>query len=1174
MLVGLTLIVLGIVGAPSLVCYSPAGKSIATRAAASYGWDARVQGLRLGWITPLRLDGVELRGIAAGTEISIQQLQTELTLPRLLSSTLTDLRSISARGVVMALKLSEGTSSLEEDLAPLLSGPSSDTVYTGAIHVQDVGLLATDSENDQTWKLAQSNFDVELQPDGYSGQFAGVLTEPSGSGGALQGSAAYNLSPVGETPAWQLRLQCESLPISIVLLAKRRLGQLAAAVPQQISGDSTGRLAVDGFADGRVLVVPEKIEIRNFTAADPSLGEKVWSNQLAALDGALVIESTRIVGKQFSVKTDFAFARMDGAISTAFSFAGSNDNPVQWLDALNGLAAAELDLARLDRALPGMLPLRAGAEIISGNVTAQVDTLPGDGGLRRSRLTLTSAPIRARIGGQNVSIEPIDCVATVVNDRGQIAAEKFQFTSTFASASGQGNLRTGAADVDVDFGRLASTLRPIMDLPENSLAGTAKGNVRWNATQDNIWKLNGSGLANDVRLVLPSGQSFSRPSLRGDVSAIGRWDGRALSELSHASVTLSSSGINLGADLVSPVRSPSSETLMPIEFRGTGRIEALCEMLGPWMPAELHDCEGGFSMKARGDVSTVAGEILQAELSLTDPRAAYQDRYFAQPNLKFVFDGRFAWPSGELVARDCTLVGEALTGRLRGEATDGNVNIEIACETQLQRLQGSVRKKLARQDRSSVQPVGFRADNNALSDDWLVLGDVKCNLAITSSDDWLHVECQGTGKNLSVLQPPSASAASQTAGPMPPAQLTQNSSSSGPGAASLKSTVVWTEPNFKLDGKVRYRHASGECVADDLQLSGDWFAAKLDGRAVMNDSMTSVELRGPGKLKMDQVGKLLTSLAGTPVDAVGVHETPLEILYQQAPSGDASMNITGTLGWESAAVAGVELGRTSIPVRMTETSLYVSPSVIPLSQGQINLAGEAHYRPGPMWLRVPSGRFAESVRLTREMNERWLKYLAPLAADAAHIDGTVGVTLDEAIIVLDSPQQTRVIGQLNIEGIEMTAGPLSQQIIAGVDQLKAIARAQLPQATTDTNKTLVTMPAQTVNFSVANGVVTHERLFLQVDRAQVITSGQVSLDSRLNMVAQVPLDARWLGNDLQRLAGQPVKLPITGTLSRPTLDSAGVRQVVKELGTQALQGAAENLLQQQLGRGLDKIFGN
>ena len=160
----------------------------------------------------------------------------------------------------------------------------------------------------------------------------------------------------------------------------------------------------------------------------------------------------------------------------------------------------------------------------------------------------------------------------------------------------------------------------------------------------------------------------------------------------------------------------------------------------------------------------------------------------------------------------------------------------------------------------------------------------------------------------------------------------------------------------------------------------------------------------------------------------------------------------------------------------------------------------------------------------------------------------------------------------------MTAGPLANQIFSGIEQLKLIADtvsgAQTgPSDALSEENTLVTMPTQTVDFAVDQGIVQHNRLFLEIDRAQVVTSGRVAIDGRLDMIAQVQLDSSWLGNDLQGLAGQSVTLPIDGTLSRPSLDSSGVREVVAQLGVSAVQATAENYLQKQLGRGLDKLFG-
>jgi len=153
---------------------------------------------------------------------------------------------------------------------------------------------------------------------------------------------------------------------------------------------------------------------------------------------------------------------------------------------------------------------------------------------------------------------------------------------------------------------------------------------------------------------------------------------------------------------------------------------------------------------------------------------------------------------------------------------------------------------------------------------------------------------------------------------------------------------------------------------------------------------------------------------------------------------------------------------------------------------------------------------------TPEIADKWLKYVAPLAADTARIQGTLGIQLDEALIVVDQPEQSRVVGRLNIAGIEMTSGPMADQIYGGIEQLRLLARSFSSRTDNPaSNQTLITMPAQTVDFVVDHGIIQHNRMFFNIDRAEVITSGQVTMDGRLNIVAQVPLDARWLGSNLQ-----------------------------------------------------------
>lgn len=1182
---GIATVVLVVLGGPSLLSHSSIGRSLAIRTLADYGLEGEVESIRMGWITPLRVTRLSVGG-AAGSQVMIEQLDVDMTATDFISSSGEEPSQIAVRGLEVVCTMTDGRCSLEDDLQPLIAASGDEGSTTSSLKLQDISVVVTDTPTGDVWQIAQSNADVNMTADRLEATFAGVVTEPGGSGGSLQGSielSSVQLSSVElgnkalSNPAhaataatqsnatqWRLDIRSESLPLSVVSLIRRRFPNAATSIPQNIQGDATGAVLVVGTPGGAIEATIGDLEVRNLTASEQ--GSRAWNNNLATLDGKLILFENRVIGKKLRATTDFAAATIDGAFSRTFSLVGANDNPLRWLEAIDGTATAEIDLAAFDQALPGILPLRNEAQLVSGRVVGRVDSAPS-AGIQRSQLAVRSDAIRARSLGRIVVIDPIELVATVSSDHGQVKAERFEWKSAFGSAVGQGDLRSGNADVEIDFGRLTSMLRPIVHISETSLAGAARGTIQWNASRDNVWRLSGRGNASDLLITLPGGQSLKRPTLRGEIEAEGRWGGQSLDELTRADVTLASNGWDLHAELVQAVRRPSLALPMPVRIRGTGRMETVAETLGPWLPAELHNVSGGFSISARGEVSTATQRLTSAALELTQPKAAYGSRFFTQPRIKVHFDGDYVLPSGDFDARSLTIAGDAFSVAAQGESSSEIVDLEVKWRAKLDRIQGSVQKRLASRPAPTVQQVGYRPGDQIETEEWAVMGDCEGAFVFTKRGGLLEIETHATGQDIAVIQPPKASAGFQTVGPRARAPGNQ------PASSDSSSRVVWYEPNLKIDGTVGYNATTGGVVANAMQVAGDWFATTLSGSVLWNQTTGDVRLQGPARLKMNEVAKRLSSLAGLNIRAEGIQTTPLDIRAVKNSDGNVAINIVGNLGWEMGEVAGVIFGPASIPVRLTETSVDISPSRIPVGQGSLNLAGQVHYRPGPLWMKLERGVVAESIELTPEMTNRWLKYLAPLAADSTNIYGTMGAEIDEAVVVFDQPDQSRVTGRLNIGGAQMTPGLMANQIINGIGQLKSIATALSAQPVTTPTQTLISMPAQTVNYTVNQGVVTHDRLFFDIDRAQVVTSGRVSMDGRLDMVAQVRLDERWLGNDLKGLAGQPVTLPIEGTLSRPSLNSSGVREVVKQLGAQAVQSTAENYLQKQFNRVLDKTFG-
>ncbi len=370
-----------------------------------------------------------------------------------------------------------------------------------------------------------------------------------------------------------------------------------------------------------------------------------------------------------------------------------------------------------------------------------------------------------------------------------------------------------------------------------------------------------------------------------------------------------------------------------------------------------------------------------------------------------------------------------------------------------------------------------------------------------------------------------------------------------------------------------YDLSTGAIDASKVQMASDWFATSLAAKVLWNEAAGDAVVRGTARIKMPEVAAQLSKMLGLTVKLEGVHETPIELTAKR--QGDAPMTLlaNANLGWESGEVAGIRFGQTSIPITMNESLVSVKPATIPVEQGRLQVAGDLHYASSPMWLEVKPGVIAEDLTLTQELTNQWMQYIAPMLANATRVQGTFGIELTEANVNLENTMASRVRGALRIKGVNLDSGPMTNQIVSSIKQIQQIARGLSADPAADKTVRLVTFPTQSVEFEFADGIVTHQRMVMEIDKAKILTGGQVNVDGRVNLVAQVPLDASWLGSDLKSLAGKTVTLPIGGTVSRPALDGGAIRNLVTEAGAQALQGAADKYIEKQLGKGLDKLFG-
>lgn len=1162
--------------APTLLCQLPFAHAYFASTLADYGFSGSYQSVRIGWLSPLRVSGIKLLGQETGSELTVEQIDCDASLLSLLGNRQGPFQ-LSARGVTLATVVGDGWSGLERDLEPLLAATASgddssltsgDSATDGSglpplsIDVQNATVRLTDIDSREVTTLDQLMLQSVLTEQRLTATVSAVASDAQTGSGSLALDVEQQLDGQALT---KLSATVQRLPLRVGRLIKRRFPVEAASWPQQLTGDMSGSIRVaseQAAADQPTVwtVEASPLEIRNLVAQDAAWGPQTWRNGLVVLRGSMMVEPTRLRGDQLVITTDFAEMSLSG-LYTFPADALQMANPVAWVAALDGTAGGRIDLALLTQQMPGLIPLKPNTEIVSsviqGEITSQAR---GDGG-RQVLANLYSEPLRASADNRSVVLEPVTVAATVnVAADNSWHAERCELVSVFGRASLSGDLSRGQAQADFDLGRLANLLEPLIELPELGLGGTASGNLNWAAMPDDQWRLQGDANANSLMIGLADGWQLQRPSLQLQVDAAGRWADGQLQEVSAATLTLRTESLEADATLGTAVAQPSSDSHWPLRITGRGRLEVLPEFIGVWLPTSLHSLSGAFNGQADLTASVAGGEVRSVKLILNEPRAGWENRLFAQSEMTVDFQGSYQWPSGTLMAQAATLAGESISGAAKGTMAADQVDLEVAFRADLQRLQGTVLPAHAVPGgpaRLASTTAATAATASVEPAAWRYAGRAEGNARLTqpSAEAPLHIETQISGSGLAISE-----VASNTPG--------QNYASGRP---------VWEEPTLNLNAAIDYHAATGTIQTQRLLIAADWLTAELAGPVVWNDQENRLDWTGTAKLQMDQVAQRLTTLVGTDVRLQGVHQTPLNIQAAYRQDQSLALEVQTNLGWQSGEIAGVVFGASSIPLHISETTVMVQQANVPVGQGRIQASADLYYQPGPMWIQVQPGMVAQNLQMTGEMSDRWLQYLAPIVAQATRIDGTFSVDLAEAIVHLDDPMQSRVRGQLQINQVNFDAGPMTHQLLSSVQQLQMLAKTlkgeTAVEPASDRTVQLATLPTQSVDFSFAGGVVTHQRMFMDIDRARLITSGQVHVNGNLDLVTQLPLDARWLGSDLQSLAGQSVTLPIGGTLSSPRVDAAAIRGLATQFGAQAIQQQAENYLEKQLGRGLERLLG-
>ena len=279
------------------------------------------------------------------------------------------------------------------------------------------------------------------------------------------------------------------------------------------------------------------------------------------------------------------------------------------------------------------------------------------------------------------------------------------------------------------------------------------------------------------------------------------------------------------------------------------------------------------------------------------------------------------------------------------------------------------------------------------------------------------------------------------------------------------------------------------------------------------------------------------------------------------------------MGWQSAEIYGLNVGAGDINATLQDQMIDFGNLELDVNQGRVMLHPTIDFKSSPSILSIGTGRVIQGVEITREVCQSWMKFVTPVLADSAEVDGIFSLDLNYANMPLGQLKNSDVQGTLLIHEAQASQGPMVGKMVTMITQLMSILKMKNSRTLGEFQETDVRFPKQQVPFMMKNGSIQHQNLTMIINDVKLTTSGTVNADQSINLIAEIPIAEDWVDNNkhLKGMAGKTLKIPISGTLALPQVDQRALSMVSQQMIEGSAKGLIENQIEKQFNNLLDKI---
>ena len=1134
-----------------------------------------------GWLRSIKVRGLRLIDDKGVELIKVAEIETELNLIRL-ATNYKNLGTITIRGAEAVVDVQPGTTNIEEAIRPLFTSSNPATAAasnkstvtslpTGRVRIAEAIVHARDSVDLTSWDFKVSNADIPFptqeQPVpavtlvGLVQQTASLPGEP-----LMGGQFTIRTQPIADVVntaldglvPMKMNISTNGLPLQWFSLVKRRLPEIPI---ERLFGLATVQADIEMRSHNNVQAQIQTAQIDSLRIIAPALvGKRGAGLQQIKLSGNVQLNQNRLRTQNATLQCDIGGLAAEAEMPWPPSMPSVTQ---PWLNDTDLEVRGNFDLARLIQVAPDLIQMQDQVQLIEGNATltaSQRKSLSGAASVAppTSHYSMQLGGLQANVQGTTMRWDQALQVSVDVsaNSQGQ-PSFKADCTSEFCKIEGNGDLQDGQLAGKFDLAKMQQRLSQWFALPVESLSGSAECKVVWKQDGSNRLTANGKLLTTPVKIVNKFGQ-LDEPAWDGDFDLVARVDQGRIIQIDRGQATFQAAGELLSAQILEPISMVGSTPGMA-QLPPAGIQLKLVGDLGGWQRrGQLFtgmdpgvQLGGKCQLEARGALDITHLEVTQANF-VTEP---------------------FTLKSGETAFRESRMVGN-FTGRIDSQNI-GRLQVDnllVQSESlALQARDAAVpNRELARNGQAGyridpsrlMSAIQFETTNGGTSNDVSVEGDITGQIVWQVDPQQLAWQLITDAKNIRALQR-NATTSTTTA----PGQLVNTVSS-----RSNTPFVLWEEPQAKLVVDGRYEVSTGKLDIPKAELMTEWIA--YAGKTTMTTQGKKTLLVSQGNMTYDaaRVAQRLRPWTGEYLVVQGQRTQPVEVTWTSSENGNwaESLQAKSQIGWDSASIVGIEIGTADFPLKI-ENGRFLSRAEIPVSRGTLRWNLDGDVAGTPMVIVQSPEKVIENVAITRQMCQGWLKYVAPILADVASVQGNLSLQIDEATIVPTDLKRQTIKGQLQVHGANVGPGPLADQLLGLVQQVRALRKGAGATDGGGQQTTWLQLPEQQIGFDVQQGRVAHKNMQIQAGDVVINTSGSVGIDGQLELIAAVPILKDWVDKTplLQSLAGQQIQIPVRGTIQRPQMDLSSFASIGKQLATSAIQGAA----QKQIDKGIGKLFG-